>query len=372
MNGVIVIGGGIVGCYAAYFLARQGRTVTLIEKGEIGGKASGINPGGLNPLHGPGLPGVMSPLAERAFELNVGNWEKIRTLSGIDFHPHRVARVELAFDESEKAALLATLPHYETIPGFSARWMDREKLLKADPRLNPEIAGGLWTEGNGMVSSREYTRAVAAAAAALGATLLHAEVTGLTTAGDRVTGVVTDTRTLHAEAVLIANGPWASAARRWLGVEIPVTPLKGELLLTELPGAATGHHVTWKTIGIYQTPAGPSWLGGTQTQAGFDESATEEGRHSIIEAVARMVPEARRARIVRHLAGLRPVTPDGLPVIGLVPGWKNAYLATGSGPKGMLLGAGMGEAAAALISGNPIPFAPEPYEPGRFNNPSTI
>lgn len=164
MQEVIVIGGGITGSFAAYFLAGFGKRVTLIERGEIAGKASAVNPGGLNPLHGSGLPGIMSPLAGRAFAIHIDHWDRIAAWSGIAFDPQRVQRLELAFDEYGKESLIGTLRHYETIPGFRARWMERAELLEAEPRISPQVVGGLWTEGNGMVSSREYTRAVARAA----------------------------------------------------------------------------------------------------------------------------------------------------------------------------------------------------------------
>jgi len=367
MQDVTVIGGGIVGSYAAYLLSSMGKKVTLVDRFPIGTKASGVNPGGLNPLHGPGLPGVMSPLAERAFQVNLEHWERIKELSGIDFSAHRVSRVELAFDADEKSALLKTAVYYDTIDGFSARWMDREELLAADPRINPEVIGGLWTEGNGMVNSHDYTRAVAAAAVALGATILQADVTDLITEGQRVTGVCLGEKVVESAAVIIATGSWAAEASAWLGVDIPVKPLKGELLLAQMAGGPVAHHVTWKMIGLYQTLEGPSWFGGTQEQAGFDENPTEKGLHFVMDAVSYMVPLAREAKLLKQLAGLRPVTPDGFPMMGQVPGWENAFLATGSGPKGMLLGAGMAEAVARLVSGAAPAFSLEPYRVNRFS-----
>ena len=367
MHEVIVIGGGIIGSFAAYFLSQFGKRVTLVERGEIGGQASGINPGGLNPLHGSGLPGIMSPLAERAFALNLEHWDRIATLSGIAFDPQRIQRVELAFDEVEKQALADSLPHYDTIPGFRARWMERAELLAEDPRIHPQVVGGLWTEGNGMVSSGAYTRAVARAAQVQGARIVHGEVTGLVTQAGKVTGVKAGGAVLNCDALIVASGAWTEDAAKWLDCAIPVSPLKGELLLAEMPGAMLKHHVTWKLIGLYQTPQGPVWLGGTQEKAGFDHAPSEAGRDFILHAVARLVPEAGEARVIRHLAALRPVTPDGLPLLGLLAGWENAFLAVGSGPKGMLLGAGMGETVARLIAGMTPAFALDPYRPQRFN-----
>ena len=368
MHDVIVIGGGIVGSFAAYFLSRFGRRVALIERGAIGGKASGANPGGLNPLHGPGLPGPLSPLAERAFAVHQEHWERIGALSGTAFHPHRVSRVELAFDATERQALADTTRSYDALPGFSARWMERGELLQRSPRIHPGVVGGLWTEGNGMVSSHEYTRAVARAALVEGATMVRGEVTGLVTQDGHVTGVRTREGILTCDAVLVATGAWMADAAAWLDVAIPVTPLKGELLLAEMPEAPLDHHVTWKMIGLYQTPQGSVWLGGTQEPAGFDEAPSAAGRESILRAAARLVPDVARARVLQHLAALRPMSPDGLPLLGRIPGWNNAFLAAGAGQKGMLLSAGMGESVAQLIAGKVPEILMDPYRPDRFKS----
>jgi glycine oxidase len=369
MKHTVIVGGGIVGCHAAFFLTSMGRKVTLLDRFPVASKASGCNPGGLNPLHGPGLPGIMSPLAERSFQLNFENWEKIRELSGMDFPPHRVSRVELAFDEAEKASLVASIPHYGTIDGFSARWMERGELLEINPGVNPSILGGLWTEGNGMVDSRNHTRAVAAAARELGADFRMAGVIGLETRGSRVTGVETDDVTLPCDDLVIATGSWAAEAGQWLGVSIPVRPVKGQLLMAELKDApARHHHVTWKMIGIYRTPEGNFWFGGTQEEAGFDESPTEQGHRSILDSVSRLIPEARHAKITDHMAALRPATSDGLPIIDRVPGWENACVTTGAGPKGMLIGAGMAEAVSLIMSGMEPRFDIAPYRLDRFHH----
>lgn len=371
MHEVIVIGGGILGSFAAYFLARSGRRVALIERGDLGGRASGANPGGLNPFHGPGLPGPLSPLAERSFALHLEHWERIGALSGMAFHAHRVSRVELAWDATERQALVDAARHYNVLPGFSARWMERCELLQRSPRIHSGVVGGLWTEGNGMVSSLDYTRAVARAAEVLGATLIRGEVTSLVTKGRRVTGVATRDGTLPCVAVLLATGAWMADAAAWLGVAIPVTPLKGELLLAEMPGGRLDHHLTWKTTGVYQTPQGPVWLGGTQEPVGFDEQPTVAGREAILQAAARLVPEAGRARVVHHVAALRPMSPDGLPLLGQLHRWDNAFLAGGAGQKGMLLSAGMGESVARLMAGESPGISMDLFRPDRFASAST-
>ena len=107
---IVVVGGGITGAFTAYHLARMGIEATLVERGEIAGEASGSNPGGLNPHHGPGIPGPMHDLARESFRMQVESWPAIRELSGIEFDPRRPPRVHLAADEAEAEALRRAAP----------------------------------------------------------------------------------------------------------------------------------------------------------------------------------------------------------------------------------------------------------------------
>ena len=99
---------------------------------------------------------------------------------------------------------------------------------------------------------------------------------------------------------------------------------------------------------------------------GFDAAPNAEGRESILNKVSRMVPNVRSMSVVKQVAGLRPVTPDGLPVIGQAPGWENAYLAMGGGRKGMLLSAGMGCAVADCIVAGATSLDIDRCSPSRF------
>src|SRR3954447_6748436 len=162
---IAVVGGGITGAFAAYFLARRGAEVTLIERDEVGAHASGKNPGGLNPLHGPGIPGPMQALALEAFRLHLEH-----------FSPQRRPRLQLAVDAEDASRLARSKELYDSAAGFSAEWMDREELLELEPGLDPIVQRGLLTEGNAKVDAAEYTRAVVRAA---GPRIVKAEATGL-------------------------------------------------------------------------------------------------------------------------------------------------------------------------------------------------
>jgi glycine oxidase len=346
---IAIVGGGITGAFTAYFLARLGVPATLIERDLIGAHASGKNPGGLNPMHGAGIPGPMHKVTLEAFRLHLDNWESIQEASGIDFSPRLAARLHLAMDDRDIEGLASTKQVYDATRGFAARWVEANELAAIEPGLDPAVRRGLWTEGNAKVDSAAYTRAVASAAAGLGATSLTAEVRGLRHDGPRVTGVTLDTGTLSCGGVVIASGAWCAEPSRWLGVPIPVEPVRGEMLLVEASrGVQTD--LAWRDAAAYGTGGSEVWLGGTEDRVGLDAAPSDSGRASILERAARLLPEMRRARVLRHMAALRPVTPDGIPIVGLAPGWENASLALGSGRKGVLLSAAIGRAAADLLT----------------------
>jgi len=367
MGDVVVVGGGITGSLITYFLARQQTPAVLLERSGIGKQASGQNPGGINPLHGPGIPGPMFNLAMRSHRLHRDICTEIATLSGLDCQIRDVSRIEVSLNDSDTRRLDATFTLYNDTDGFAARRLDRGELLAIEPRIGPEVREALLLQGNGMVDGHAYAVAAADAARMLGANISEGAVTGLKRAGRRVTGVQLEHGQLDCGALVLATGPWVAQAGDWLNMTIPVVPIKGQLLLVDLPGLPLRHHLTRAAMGIYTLPGPQFMLGGTWEQTGFDTSPTQHGLDTILDGITPIMPCARDARLARHMAALRPATPDGLPIIGRAPGWDNVFLASGGGAKGMLLSAGMAESVAAMIAGNTPALAMAPFRPDRFD-----
>jgi glycine/D-amino acid oxidase-like deaminating enzyme len=363
---IVVVGGGITGAFTAYHLARMGIDATLVERGEIGGEASGSNPGGLNPHHGPGIPGPMHELAQESFRLHLEAWPAISELSGIEFEARRPPRVHLAADEAEAANLRRAAAPYASASGFAAHWLERDEIASIEPRVGPGVVGGLLTEGNGKVDAASYVRAVAAAAARLGTRTLRSEAHGLTSRGGRVTEVRLDTGALHCDGAVIATGPWCAGPARWLDTAIPVEPLKGELLHVEPAGGSPAIDLAWSDGAIYVDGARRAWLGGTEERAAFARAPSTSARTSILERAERFLPGIAGARVLGQTAALRPVTPDGVPIVGVPEGWENVCLAVGSGRKGMLLGAGVGLAAPEIAAGGTARLPIGPCSPERW------
>ncbi|BDS08379.1 glycine oxidase ThiO [Oceaniferula spumae] len=367
MKTVAVVGAGITGCYTAYFLAKAGWQVELIDRTGVGSQATGSNPGGLNPLHGPGIPGVMSELALRSFALHESLHGEIAESSGIDPQCRVVSRLEIGMDESEVAAMQKSMDLYNATPGFSASWLEPEEILQKEPRLASGAVGGVLMEGNRMVNSPEYARAVAKSAQLLGANIHRAEVTGLKTSSSEVTHVLTSDGEIACDAVVMATGAWFDKASEWLDANLPVRPLKGQLLRAKLSGPELPFHITRGLIGIYQVADGSLWLGGTLEDCGFDGETTQAGRELILQGVSGIFPAIGELEILEQLTGFRPATPDKMPIVGPVPNWNNAFVASGGGPKGMLLSAGLAEVVSSYVLEQELDYSVDHFLPARFS-----
>lgn len=364
----VVVGGGVTGGFAAYFLAKRGWQVTCLDRRDPGA-ASVNNPGGLNPLHGPGIPGPLAAFAMESFAIHVTEEAAIAELSGIDHGFRRIGRLSATFDERDTDKDGAIIERYRAAgEGFDARWLDGDELRSLEPRLASAVRGGLLTTGNGRVDARRFVAALGAAGQALGAEQRQAEALGIEVNGARVTGVRTQHGVLGCETVIIATGAWSEAPAHWLGTSLPVEPVAGELLMVRLGGEDPfAFDLSWQdTASLYDVGMPNVLLGGTESRVGYDVMPTSGAQSSIVDRVARLVPSVRRAPVVERLVGLRPVTPDGLPILGRAPGWDNVIVAMGGGRKGMLLAAGMGRAVADWAVEGATALSVAPLTPERF------
>jgi len=347
---VVIIGGGVAGCATAYYLAKAGVKATIIERNGIASQASGFNAGGLNPLQGAGIPGPLAALAGESFKMHQVLAEQLPAESGIPFHSKTLVMVNVAFDESELNDMKETLEIFEGVDGFSAHWMETDELLKMEPRINPSAIKALYTYGNVSLTGYDYTMALCKAAEGMGASVVAKEVTGLKTSGGRVTGVLLEDDEVDCDAVVVATGPWTGGPADWLGIKIPVHPLKGEIVRVEPVGDPLEQDFAGAGSSLYMRADGLIWVGATEADEGFDLQPTEAAKKKLLDGAIKTMPSLANARISKHTTCLRPVTADWLPIVGKTPGWDNVYMATGAGKKGILISPGMGKATSDIIT----------------------
>lgn len=346
---VVIIGAGAVGCATAYFLTKQGIRPVVVERDAIADHASGFAFGGLTPFTAPGRPGPDDPLHKEATRMHAELAEELPAATGIDTAFRWLTHYTLARSEPEATGLRGAVPRL-CDEGFPAEWLDGAALRRLEPRFSEQVLGTLRVEGAAMVESYRYTLALAQAAEKGGAEIRHGDVVGLRVEGGRVAGVETRSATIPCRQVVLAAGPWSGPASAWLGVRIPVRPLKGQIVRLRLAGGGLEGRFSWKGSYFATKPDGMTWTGTTEEDIGFDERITDEARDAILHPLAELFPPLLDAEVVQQTACLRPLSADGLPIIGPAPGIEGLWVMTGGGRRGIVLSAVMGRIAAELVA----------------------
>ncbi len=365
---VVIVGGGIIGCLAAYYLGQRGLSAVIIERDGIGSQASGNAAGILTPYSGADTPALMA-FAEESQRLHRELAQALPETTGIDYHYGLVPFLRVALTEEDEGDLRRWYDA-RSREGHDLAWLSGEEGRRlSDGWLAPEARAVVPSRLEPQVDPYRLVLAVAAAAEALGSRIRSGEVVGIKGGEGKATGVVlSDGATVQGQAVLLAMGPWTKLAGPWAGLDIPVEPVRGQIVKLSLPGAQP-EFALLRIEGrgyILRKPSGEVLGGTTWERVGFDRQATPEGQASIVKGTLRLSPRARDAVVEESRACLRPYSADEHPIIGLAPGWENLYIAAGHGPEGILMGTATGKYLAQLIATGRSDYDLSPFSPGRF------
>jgi glycine oxidase len=241
-------------------------------------------------------------------------------------------------------------------------WLEPAAAREREPRLSEAQHGALWSPREGHVYSPLTTRAYAHAAARLGAALqLGCPVEGLVTAGERVTGVRAPSGEWSAGHVVLCGGVWTRFCAEWVGAALSLEPVRGQILALETPEPPL-RSIVWSED-VYLVPKldGTLIVGATEEHAGFDCRTTAEGVARLLAGAARIMPELARCTFRHAWAGLRPDTPDHLPLIGPLPGVEGLLVAAGHYRNGVLLSPITGEIVRDLVLGRELSAYARPF-----------
>lgn len=333
----LVIGGGAVGCAIAYHLAREGLGVRLLERDALAGGASGAAAGMLTPLAEAADGGPLLDWGLRSLERFPALVEELRARSGIDPELERSGVLRVAEDEADEAALRALAARR---PDLELRWLDPDEARVLRPGLAPGVRGALLSPQEAHLQSPLLVRAYAGAAASLGARIeTGVPVAALEREGDRVIGVRLDVERVHAGVVVLCAGVFSPhlLAPAAGGRELPVEPVRGQIVRLEAPAPAGGPIVWGRRAYLVPKRDGSLVVGATVERAGFDRRVTAEGVRLLLDAGAALLPALADATFRGAWAGLRPTTPDHLPIVGPWPRWSGLVVATGHHRAGVQL-----------------------------------
>ena len=364
---VIVVGGGVIGAACARAAALRGLQVALCEPGPDRAAASSASAGMLAAQIEP-ADDAMRGLGVRGRDLYENLAPALHDTTGLDIGFWRAGIASVAFDDTTAEHLRDAVAQQRQA-GLRCDWLEAEDVAERFPGAAPGCLGALFAPEDGAVDPPVLTRALLADGRRLGVTVLPERVVRVVTAGSagRATGVALAQGTIGAEHVVIAAGAWSSGIAG-LRRRLPVEPVRGQMAAAPWP-AATPPAILYCDHGYVLTRGGEALMGSTMEHAGFDGRVTEAGIAQIVGGAARLLPALAAARPTRTWAGLRPVTPDGRPIVGADPETPGLWFATGHGRNGILLAALTGEIIGHLLAGETMDVDVTPFAPSRAFNP---
>ncbi|MBB3677505.1 D-amino-acid dehydrogenase [Modestobacter versicolor] len=371
--GVVVVGAGIVGATAAWQLARRGVDVVLVESEEPG-RATSAGAGIVQPWR-PAATGPWARYSDLAGATYPQLAGQLAEDSGRDPSYATVGGLTVSRDVTALRAMAAELEAARTARGWTGlgpvELLEPGRAAERFPVLD-EGFGAVWSAGAGRVDGRLFRDAAVAAVERAGAVRLTGRAELVADAG-RVRGVRVAGEQLDAEAVVLAAGAWTTALCAPLGLALDLAPMRGQIVHLQLPDDGTADWPTVMTLAeehghhyLLAFPGGRVVVGATrEPDAGFDHRVTAAGQRQVLDAALTLAPGLAAATVLETRVGFRPVTPDGFPLLGAVPGWDGLVLATGLGANGLTYGPLMGVLAAGLALGEPAPFDLTPFAPTR-------
>ena len=339
---VVVIGAGVVGCAVAHELAARGAAVRLLDMRDVGQGATRASAGVLCP-HIEGHAAPLLALGTRSLDLYDGFIARVREDSGEAVEYRRTGTLEVALTDEEAAALRAQAARHAA-SGLEHRYLDGREARDLEPALSASVAGALLVPAHGYVGVQGLTRALAAAAVGRGATFERVPAIRRV-AQDGAHVLVDDS---HADAVVIAAGSWSQGISA-AGTHPPVKPIRGQLLHLGFSTPPASRVIWGADCYLVPWESGSLLVGATVEDVGFDEGATAAGVRDLLDGACELLPAAWSAWFHEVRVGLRPATPDELPIIGRSSRAPGVVYATGHYRNGVLLAPLTAAAVADLV-----------------------
>jgi D-amino-acid dehydrogenase len=407
---VAVMGGGVIGVCSAYYLAQKGLKVLLIEKGEIASGCSYGNGGLIVPSHAVPLasPGSLGNGLRWLFDaespfyikprLDVGlfSWlirfawasrpepmtralptlrdlllasralyEELSQLASFGFEGNGSLQVFVSESGLEGGIEEAHLLEKFDIP---TQVLNAADACNLEPALLPSVIGGVYYPRDGHIDPFRFVNAMAEKATELGLEILTGtEVLGFEENRKNITTIKTSTGEFQPQKVVLAAGSWSPALARALRLNIPIQPAKGYSITFEKPAISPKISLLFGEAGAVVNPLGDRLrVAGTLELAGMDSSINERRVRAIRRGANLYLPGLEQARVLETWAGLRPCTPDGLPILSRSESFENLFIAAGHAMLGMSLGPISGKVISQLVNEEKTDVDLAPFRLNRF------
>jgi len=374
---IVIIGGGIIGTSCAFFLAREGVKVILVERNEIASGTSSAGEG--NILVSDKLPGPELTLAQ----LGRSIWQELADELPDDFEFDAKGGILVAETADDWTALVSHTQNLQQA-GVTARLLTGDELYELEPYLARDLAGAALFPEDAQGYPPAACRSLIKSAQRYGLTVLdHTEVLAIKLdQHNAISSVATTHGTISTPCVINAAGPWSKQVTALAGCDLPILPRKGHLLVTEaLPPriyhkiAEVGYTTTvtqaendLQVAAVVEgTKSGSILLGSSRQFVGFDESIEQRVVQAILQRAQRFFPILAPPPAFRVRVGFRPYSPDHLPIIGEMPGITGFYVNTGHEGAGFGLAPACAKLLSQLILKRSSAMSLAPFHPARFS-----
>ncbi len=346
---VVVIGGGVVGCFLAYRLASEGVSVTLVEQEGPGAGATGNSAGNIQPGSGDDDTYKIA-LGAESLSIWRNQLPRIKETGKIDYLEQDVRYLYAATNDQEEQISRQILSDLNAA-GLKAEWVDGPTARKIEPRLSDSIIGGAFHQDCIQMDPKLFMAALAHAAESEGVRILRrSPAVGLSISGDRVSSVaLQDGNYLECSSVVLATGAWTpQVLSEWLGYNLPVVPHGLQKIHINLGSAdPLNCAVRWNSVNIVCRRDGLVHAGSKFDPAGFDTKPTNDVRDWLLDQVGTIVPGLQPLG-VETIAAFAASTPNRIPLVGQLPGTDGVYLAVPS-TDGFLMSALLADMTTKLM-----------------------
>ena len=381
---IIVIGGGVIGTSIAYNLSKAGKKVTLIEKDDHARGASGSSDQLV--LMQSKKPGVHLALALESLKM----YKTLEEELGEPIHFRQLGGLILIENEDEMK-LMEQFVERQRKTGLDVSIISLEEINKLQEGIAQDIIGATYSPMDAEVDPIALNVAFAKATKREGANIvLGTEVKDILVEDGKVTGVETDKGSYHAPLVINAAGVWAPLLAQKVGFDAPIKPRRGQICITDevdyfvhMPVLSAKYIMAKHNpdllkdapevvsrlgigLALSQSPKGNIMFGATREFVGYDKGVTYEGISEVVKNAARYFPKLKDMSIIRTMGGMRPFTPDGLPLIGWTEGIEGFFMAAGHEGDGIALAPVTGRVVSDLILKGETFVDVSAFNPNRF------
>jgi len=379
---IVIIGGGVIGTSIAYHLAKQEARVTLIEKKDLASGSSGACDGLV--FMQSKKPGIHLSLAMES----LNRFEGLQTELPTDIEFKKTGGMVIIETDAEYRAMEKFTKEQQAI-GLDVRLLDQSQALKKEPFLSPDIIGSTFSPLDAQVNPINLTLGFALAAKKNHARIInHTGVLGIRTKNNHVTGVATTKGNFEADIVVNAAGSMAGLVSDMVEIPMPVQPRRGQIVVTHAEKPVLNHSLisakyivakydpsladkAGQGISMEQADNGNLLLGSTREFVGFNKENTISGIQKIIRQTTAVLPLLENFQVIRAFAGLRPYTPDGLPILGPVGSLNGFFMAAGHEGDGIALSPVTGDLMANMLLERKTHIPLDAFSPDRFKKSET-